>query len=64
MQKKRILAGALGCMLACIQPVGYYAAAEIPQVQDINQNENPSMKQTQENLNLDLDKGDQNELVP
>ncbi len=59
MQKKRILAGALGCMLACIQPVGYFAAAEIPQVQDINQNENPSMKQTQENLPKTPD-----ELVP
>ena len=59
MRKKRILAGALGCMLACSQPIGYFVAAEIPQVQNINQNENRSMKQIQENLPKTPD-----ELVP
>ncbi len=59
MRKKRILAGALGCMLACSQPIGYFVAAEIPQVQNINQNENRSMEQIQENLPKTPD-----ELVP
>lgn len=46
MQKKRILAGALGCMLACSQPMGYAAAADILQEQHIYQNtKQPSQNQ-------------------
>lgn len=37
MQKKRVLAGALGCMLVCGHPAGYLAAAEIPQMQKTGQ---------------------------
>lgn len=59
MRKKRILAGALGCMLACSQPIGYFAAAEIPQVQNINQNENRNLNPIQGNLPKTPD-----ELVP
>ena len=35
MQKKRLLAGALGCMLVCTHPAGLLTAAEIPQAQEI-----------------------------
>ena len=43
MHQKRILAGALGCLLICSQSSGYMAAAQqIPQTQMINQ-------QTEEN---------------
>ena len=45
MRKKRILAGALGCMLACSQPMGYAAAAELSLEQQIYQN----TKQTSQN---------------
>ncbi len=38
MRKKRILAGALGCMLVCSQPFGYAAAAESPQERQNYQN--------------------------
>ncbi len=33
MHQKRILAGALGCLLICSHPAGYMAAAQIPQIQ-------------------------------
>ena len=43
MHQKRILAGALGCLLICSQSSGYMAAAQqIPQTQMIN-------RQTEEN---------------
>uniref|UniRef100_N1ZS35 SH3b domain-containing protein n=1 Tax=Eubacterium plexicaudatum ASF492 TaxID=1235802 RepID=N1ZS35_9FIRM len=38
MRKKRILAGALGCMLVCSQPFGYAAASESPQERQNYQN--------------------------
>lgn len=38
MRKKRILAGALGCMLVCSQPSGYAAASESPQERQNYQN--------------------------
>lgn len=46
MQKKKILAGALGCVLVCTHPAGFLAAAEVPQAQVI---ENTAQGQTDRN---------------
>lgn len=53
MHQKRILAGALGCLLICSQSSGYMAAAQqIPQTQMINQQteENAAQIDGQENV--------------